>query len=309
MKKAALLPLIFLLAACGAQLRPDPGEVATLSNYPTAEFYACGQHFVGLGTCTLRRGESLASVGLAIMGYYKGNMRVFSEDAPIDSPFSYDGTAAYEIPLNGRPTRSLILGFSVNPEYPGEQDQAIILHGTRGYLSVVVAEEGEDWTHFQSRVPEQNTAVLTLNTSQIARILIDSRCPLDVNEIEVTEDFTRIRTRDIGSDFGMSRCTYFLFLIDEDANLIRSISWNVIKYAQDFAPLPAPSVRLDGNNLIVRGHVGATVVALDGRWLIDHKGEFDNFDRNKPHVLRLLTVKGRVAIGDYVPGEGWTWKR
>ena len=85
---------LFAFASCGKNLKPDAVISATEANRPTAEFYACGQHFVGLGICSIGSGVELSQLAISIQTYYQGSVRIVSTckpDSSLPDTFSYLG--------------------------------------------------------------------------------------------------------------------------------------------------------------------------------------------------------------------------
>ena len=79
-----------------------------------------------------------------------------------------------------------------------------------------------------------------------------------------------------------------------------------VKPWQIFVPLAIPNIVLTSDKLKVVGTDQVSIISLDGRYEIDKSAEF-RFNPNQNHILRLLTVSGRLVIGKYYPVLGWVW--
>jgi len=89
--------------------------------------------------------------------------------------------------------------------------------------------------------------------------------------------------------------------VDVDFNVL------VAKYNAEFTQLPIPVVKINGDKIEIIADDAVSIVSLDNEYEIDYEAKFD-FDRTKPHVIRLLTVKGRSVIGLIeAGGQQWEW--
>src|SRR5690606_38331018 len=57
---------------------------------------------------------------------------------------SYVDSEEIRVPLTGAASRSCVIAATVNPRYPKQEKQAIVVHGFRGYVVVIVRDPG-DW--------------------------------------------------------------------------------------------------------------------------------------------------------------------
>lgn len=292
----AFLALALLLASCAGRLRPDPSPAAALSNYPSAEFYACGRHFVGLGYCELPVGTPINSIAFAVQGYHAGRIRVFSAALPIDVSLRYAGTKRVPITLPGIPRASVALGFTVNPEFPDEESQGVEVYGTMGWLLVKVALPGEAWTFSETRSPVGSDAVVRIpSAGASSAIVISPECGVD-RTVPIAGEELELRLGDLVDASEMGRCIFQVGLLGTG----RFHAWLAWRYAPEFIPLASPA--LDRGNDSVRVTADATVSALilDDEMRVDREAKF-KIDWARPHVLRAVTVKGRSAVGVWNP--------
>lgn len=302
-KSFFLLTIGLIVSGCGAKLRPDRFPPAAFSGYPSAEFYACGERWLGLGYCEIEKGRSVEEIEFAIQGFYKGRIRIFSEALPADVIFSYEGSKRIPIDLRGTPNAPIVLGIAVNPEYPGENENAVELFGTIGWLLINVTEPGEVFTFHRTLRPVSTDQLIRVDSSGASsHFVVSDECGVE-REILASGAETEIRLSGLGVSTQMiGSC--ILFIASNVPSFDVWLSW---RYAQDFRPLAIPSIKVEKRKLHVDAESGVTIVALDSKVEVDHKGKFD-WDGSKSHVLRLLTVKGRTLVGEYEPGKGWSWK-
>lgn len=303
-EKIAFLITLAAATGCGAQIRPDHFPPSISSGYHSSELYACGRHFLGVGQCELRIGDDVSSLGIQFHGYNKGSGRIFSEALPGDVNIRYSRTGPVDVLLRGRPTESVVLKFAVNPEFPGEEDLTFPIFGTSGFLVINVVHPGEKWEYLNTRAPEGLDQIAFFETPGATRIrAISEECGIDTI-VPASSGLTRLSLRDLLDPQGVGTC---LIQLATDAPKPSYGSWVSIRYARGYRPLPAPETRREGNKVIVEADDTATVVALDNQYHINYVGDFA-FDPDQPHRVRALTVRGRIAIGDYDPVRGWSWR-
>lgn len=303
MKLIPFLLLGLLLSGCGKNLRPDRFPPATLSNYPSAEFYACGERWVGLGYCELQAGDSVSSLEFSIQGLYKGRIRIFSEALPADVIFSYDGSKKIPVDLRGRPTQPIVLGMAISPSFPAGNDKAVEVYGAFAFLLINVVQPEETSNFYKSLQPagiDQTIRVPVTGASDLG--VFSQECGVE-QEFIVNADPYPLKLSSLIGIEDQGSCIFYI-----GTELSQMSVWMSWRYASDFKPLAIPSLEVKGKKLHVEAETGVTLIAKDTAYVVNNKGKFD-WSSNKPSVLRLFTVKGRTLVGEYQPGEGWTWKR
>jgi len=136
--KFILLSLLFLCVSCGGLLVKDIGLPAFDSNYPTAEFSACGRLHHGLAVCSIEEDELYNSIDLKVQGYYSGQVKIASPDCLLASPevLRYENNQSIPIKIMGLATKSCVIEFIVMPEYPNEDRTPIEIHNFKGLIYV-----------------------------------------------------------------------------------------------------------------------------------------------------------------------------
>ena len=75
-----------------------------------------------------------------------------------------------------------------------------------------------------------------------------------------------------------------------------------------FPQLPVPITEIDGSTLKVEADPAVSVIGLDVDNRVDNSAKF-KFDPTVNHIMRLLTVQGRLTIGEWsATTRAWTWK-
>lgn len=304
-----VIALTLLASACGGnRIRPDQGEPALQSNYPSVEFYACGNHFFGLGQCEIGIGDDVEDLEFRIQTYYKGDVRIFADVIPQDVTIVYDGNQRLDPYLRGRPEKSFVLGFTLTPEFPGESDEPIAIHGGIGFLMVNVVRPGEDWDYRVTRSKEDIGGFIDLDVADSDLVFIESpKCELKRNEVDVSAVSSyRLQLSSLIDVSIMRRCVISVSIIGEE---VRFINWMAWVYGKKFEPLAYPNIERDGNKFKIKANSNVSVIALNDKWEIKNEAEFD-FDPNQVQTLRTITVKGRMTVQVWTPNGGWiAWMR
>jgi hypothetical protein len=303
-----MIAILFLIASCGPdRLKPDPAEPSLPRNYPSAEFYACGKHFVGLGRCSIHPGQDISEVALAVQGYHQGSVRAFSEALQMDFGYSYVGTSRYSIPLQGTIQEPVIVGVVVSPSYPGQTSDPIEVHPVMGFLLIDVERPGEDWSWQATKTPAGTDASIDLDAHGADQLFVTApECGVK-ESIELAAESYRLQLSSLIDTARPGRCVFHMTLLGPE--VVRYWTWMSWRYSDLYRPLALPALKTQDGSIEVTPEAGVAVIALDGIWSLRAPAKF-KFDESKPHTLRLLTVKGRVLVGEYDPMErNWEWKK
>jgi len=304
--KSLFLAALFLTQSCTTvQLRKDPVPPAILSNYPSAEFYACGKHWSGLGLCRAEKGSDLnAKIFLHVQGYYDGVLKVEYSPASCGQSFEtiYTNSQVIPVPLSDNMQDNCVVGFVIAPQYPSQKESAVAVYPLKGMLRIRMINDGEMWQGFKSFIPEGGTRAIKVQAADPKYYMYLRGCGLTVDQQLVTSTggFVSLDSSLVtGSD---PVCVLEGKLAGKSG--IISFTWFIAKYANTFTPLSRPVVNLSGKVLSVKGDTAVSIIALNGNKVYDTKAQF-KFNDKAINVLRLLTVNGRTVIMDWLPGIGW----
>lgn len=307
--------LTFALAGCGKNLRPDIVIPATQAKYPSAEFYACGKIFNGLGECDVDEGQELNSIDLKIQGYYKGTVK-FSSNCELDSalPLSvrYSKNSIVPFHLPGPAIKTCGVSFVISPEYPNEQDQKLVIHSFKGHLLLKVKIPGTKWVGLSTKVKAgigpSDVFKIKLNTNdeKVDVSFRSDRCEVNKDDLEldVNEGSVTVKLRELLSEVKIKTCILNgVVFTSEEA--IR-VSWFIAGYDPKFIPLPIPVTEINENKIKILADDNVSVISLDDTYYIDREIEIE-FDITKQHIIRILTIGGRLALGIWIPEKGFEW--
>lgn len=300
--KWLLMGVFMLLAGCET-LRDDNSVPAVRSNYPTAEFSACGKVFHGLGACPIYPGQNPNSIGFYIQGYYSGSIRVFSAECGLDRTVTYSNSERVVFDLPNNIDKSCLIDFSVSPEYPQQDKNAVVVYGLSGQLFLKVVLPGEDWVWVSNRFPKNSFEYVTVPMvgsearvvmySKLCETNFDKVLPIVRGQIELSTDDIRLYE---------DKCVLNGVMINDRK---RYFTWMSYRHAKEFVPLGIPKIELNGDKLSVVGDSAVAVVSLNEKYELGNTASF-KFNRLRTNILRLLTVKGRSVIGIWENGV-WTW--
>lgn len=313
MIKPAFLTILLALSAnaltaCGGvKLRPDPSPPAIDSNYPTAEIYAGDKHFVGLGIIEVPYGSDVADLDISVQGYYQGRAKFVSASLGLDKLFTYKGNMKVRAQAESKVTMPALIGMTVAPTWPGQTGQVIDVHPLQGWLLVNPVQVGEKWSYLSSKTPEEIDAWIQLPTQGISTIdVISPECGV-AKELAVTGPTRRIALSELGLKPENKRCV--LQMVMSGSAGTRYALWAAWRYAKDFQPLSEPTADFYEQKVDLAAESAVTVVSVDETFRVSNFGTFP-FDQEDPHVVRLLTVKGRVLVGQWMPEKKeFAWKR
>jgi hypothetical protein len=307
MRKSGLILLISLVAGCsGSSLHPDALPASIESNYPTAEFSACGKHFQGKGMCVLPRGASLSEIGLSLQTYYNGTVAVDSPDCSYSDYFAYTGSQSVPLNLPGSVDHSCTIGFTVSPEYPSQHSQPIVIHSFRGYLRVRVVDPGSKWLGFSSRIREGEFQKATLPLNGTQRVVLRG-CGLSVDQQMSGEGSVELDLAALGFKSEVKRCDIEGIVVGATPADDVLFSWMILVYSKDYLPLPRPVVSWNGQWLNIAADANVSVVTANQLAIIGRNAGFKISSAN-PITVRALTVGGRSAVGDWDPTtKTWNW--
>jgi hypothetical protein len=309
-----LLGVVLALSGCGKNLRPDEIVPSTRAKYLSAEFSACGRMWNGVGSCSVVEGRDLNSVDLKIQGYYRGTVK-FSTTCEFDSdlPLSvrYSGSQIIGLFIPGPASHICGVSFVVSPEYPNEQKQRLTINSFKGHLLIEVNKEGVSWIGHYTKVKAgagpTDVFKIPLDTAdpKVEVSFRSERCGVSKDlELDVNESSVTVPLRELIPTVQIRTCVIegVVFTTKDDIRL----SWIVVGYDPKFIPLPVPEIKFEKEKIKIVADDNVSVISVDNLYDIDRESEFD-FDQSKPHVVRTLTVGGRLALGIWVPGKGFTW--
>lgn len=311
-----LAALLTVVTGCGTmKLREDPVIPAAVAGYPTLEFSACGKTYHGLGVCYLNRGEAFDSVELRVQGYFQGTGRVVSQACKLDYTFTYKDSELIRIKLpNSEPEKNCAVNITLSPEYPKEWRSGIEVYSLIGVLAVRLQDGEETWSGETRRLTGNWKSNLHLSLGPAhssARVVIrgcgiayDKALKAEGGELYIPlEQAVKRQERGLcvaegvaltnGVDF-----TFSVLIAQYATELPNDPKWAGF----GFGPLAIPVTELSGSKIKLTGAEQVSVVSMDRSYEVQSKASF-KFDRNKPHIIRLITVKGRTVLGFWEPGD------
>lgn len=299
-----IVGLALLLCGCGPVLRPDPNPYAITSNVPTAEVIACGSRVIGLKACGIVRGQPLATLDLRIQGYNTGTVRVSSDKCGVEFDVRYSGHAPIEVPLSGLAQENCLLAISVQPEFPQEKKNAIVIGALKAFVRVRVLDQDQVWEGFESKVAENGDTSIDVNSAS-GKLMVRG-CDAQIEEaVQSVDGKVKVPLAKLPKQ-GVKSCVYEGVVTSELGSVF--FTWMVWRHAKDYVPAIVPSVSFDGKRIIIQADPATSVVSVDGEYHLTNALSM-KFDRKKAHVVRTLTVGGRNVFGEYDQKRGFQWQK
>lgn len=307
--------LSFLFGCQTHKLHNDPNIAAVAVGYPSIEFQACGNLYNGLGTCYLRKDQSLSLINLKIQGYYKGTGRVFSEACDVDQSFTYEDHALVSIKMpEGLVKRSCVFNMVLSPEYPNQYESGLEVFPLTGSL-ILRASHGEhiwrgevrkvsgNWHSFLSLPlwsPTNRAYVGFFGCGRNYEQFFDAyngllEIPLELGVIK--EPNTVCVADGAAMTDALWDYSFTVVIAQYATELPQVAKWQ----GMGFTPLAEPSISLSGNSISILGEEAVSLIGLNGLYVLGNKAVYHNFERGKKGSIRLVTVKGRTIVGEWEP--------
>lgn len=301
----ALLLAPFFLSGCGAKLRPDPMISAVDAGAPTAEIWVNGAPSRGLSIVGIKEGESLDSLDLQVQTYYNGQVRIDSKECEIARTIRYSNSQKIKINLLGE-AKSCVISVVVSPEYPNQLRTSIKVYPFVAHVYIRATKQGDDWIGQTALVSGSFSKPIRFFVGGESARAVFSGCNNRVEkEIRLIGGWADLDLNEIANPDTKETCvSEGVFISPEYKDLLVSVL--VAKHSTEFSGLAEPLVELVNGSISVVADPSASIISLDGLFVISNKAKFQ-FDQTKTHVLRVLTVKGRSILGVFKPGEGWSW--
>lgn len=305
--------IFYLASSCVTTLRPDPVMPAIEASYPTAEFVACGKRWHGLGVCSLPRGSKLDALAFGVEVYHAGTLTIHSKDCQLDLAQTYEKPGLVPVPLTGETGHNCLITITISVKYPTQEESDVRVSPLRGHLALRFLDtEGGEWLGVTRKLapPYQNNVRLWVGGTKPARLVV-SGCGRDA-------PYDRIKKVEAGYlSFALAEvltaaatppsvCILEGFVASQYPLLLFNVA--LALYDARFVPLPLPHTELEGGKLTVAADASVSTTAFNDDIRFGPSATFENFDGTKAHVLRVFTVGGRSAIGEWHAGaKEWTW--
>lgn len=300
----AIVSLLVTSHGCATPVSRDPSPPAAASNYPTAEFWAQGKLFHGLGEIALKKGQSLADINLKVQGYFGGTIRVDSSFCHLRKSASYSGMELVSFPLTGTASESCVVDILVSSVYPEIYDSSTLVYEMKGQLLVKVIPDQKPYFLASSKVQDRtDTNIFVPVEATIGSVqAVFKGCGSSyVDTVPVNDGEAMISARSLAGPAPLDRCVYEGFV--EGLGGIKRVSWAVWFYAKDFAPLPLPRLDFNGDTVRIESDPAVAAIIFDKNYKLASKASF-KLNQDEEHMLRLLTVKGRSVVCQWVQGKG-----
>lgn len=303
-ERISVIILLILGQGCVHTPSLDPSPPAAAANYPTAEFRAQGKLFHGLGEVALKKGQSLADVDLKVQGYFGGTIRIDSGFCHLRKSILYNDMELVPVPLTGSAQESCVIDITVTSIYPKDIDRNTLVYELKGQLLVKVIPDQRPFFLSSSRIPQgtDTNLFVPLDSTMGSVEVVFRGCGFSYEDtVPINDGEAMISARSVGGPEPLRRCIHEGFI--DAPGEIKRVSWNVWYYAKEFSPLPLPRLNFNGDILTVEGDPSVAAIIFDDDFTLGSKATF-RLDQDSEHMLRLLTVKGRSVVCQWMQGRG-----
>jgi len=242
-----------------------------------------------------------------VQGYYEGRVRVESTACGMDKAIQYKDSAL--LTFSVKVTRDCLFAITITPIYPPQPHQEIVVWPIIGFVAVKALDKGEAWagtTRKTSNWSATNNWMVKSGDTQPVRVQLNG-CGNYDKQITPVNGVLTMNLKDAWTGWAQDICVLDGVAISP---VFQNLFLNVLGtgYNPRFYPLPLPKITYDDENRIwITADPAVSLISLDRQYEFSTHAAFW-FDSTKPHILRLLTVKGRTVFGTYHPsGRKWTW--
>jgi len=301
----AVATLLSVVACQDQSIRPDAGLHADDAHFPSAEFYACGQHLRGLGVCVLDPGESLSHLKFYIQGYYQGTMHVYAADCGLDQTFEYTNSELVDLGLTGKISQSCEITFLITPQFPGQTGKVVTVSPFKGVLKVNMrSKPGEKIITYVNKMKNGFNAGIKIPVAGAGpyHMLIEG-CSAKLDKtVTPAGGVVTANTSEFLNPLPLRVCSMFGGIGTTPSTTW--ISWLMGTYDARFVDLAIPKITINGDVLTVVDEESTGVIAVDSVYILGAQATFSGIDFTRPFTLRLLTAGARSQIADWNPKKG-----
>ena len=312
MKQIFIIVLVYFCSGCAGSIVNDPVLPAIEANYPTAEFHACGEHWLGSGICRVQKGLKYSYINLKVQVYYSGTLSVVSKDCQLDTRLTYEGTQLIPITIPGTAERNCLISITVSPRYPNNDKDPIRVYSFRGYLALRQLDSSKSWKGFTRKVTGSFSSAMKIWVGGTKPVrFVASGCgktkPIDT-KMELDNGYLKFDLSEIVPKGMLPKtCVVTGFIRSQYPDVIFNIL--VSKYDPRFVPLPIPAVIIERGKVQIISDSAVSVIGLNNKFEVINHGRFKIDIRNE-NFIRNLTTGARSVLGIWnVKTQSWRWQQ
>lgn len=299
-KFCAMILVCVTMLGCGSgKLVPDQSIPSTDAHYATAEINACGRRFHGLGVCALEKNKDIADLEISVQGYYGGTVQWYSQGCGVDYSEEYAGNDVIRLKLAGKINKSCIISVTVSPKYTPEMTNDLAVYSFRGHLAVKLSPGGA-WLGETRKLSGnwQDNLKIPVQGGTAAQVVFRGCNRTYKAELPILGYYVDVPLREAANIAEGAPCLLDGFAL----NKLTDLTVNALLQVNSslYSPLSIPIIE-SGETLRVTAEAAVSVISLDNQFVLSSSAKFKNFNEQLPHVLRLLTVKGRSVLCEYTP--------
>ncbi|MDZ4810781.1 MAG: hypothetical protein SGI96_21300 [Bacteroidota bacterium] len=242
-------------------------------NYPSVEFLACGERFVGVGICALK---NISDLKLKILGLHKGSIIVTST-CGYNFSVMYSKTEEINIPIEK--LKTCWYSFMVQVLVDG-----VLVHPIDGHLWVTTEDDGRTFVSKYQREYDQVIQFVADRPTIVTFI----GCGIKYHKLRIPED-GNISVSTYEVNVKEKKCILFGQFDSE------MVYWLLWRHEKGTSTLPEPTVKRNMFSTSVYADGSVLMIAVDNEVKFGNSVTF--WFKSKWEYIRLFTTSGRVLVG------------
>lgn len=295
---------LMLFTSCGSKLVKDPSVSVVEANYPSLEIHSPSKLNNGLAIVNFKEGQNLKDLKISVRGYFKGELRLFSDHCQIDENIRYDDSRLIPLNFDVELFRSCLITAVLTVDYSKYQG-TVKTYPLKGFIALVPEKKYEAGLHTR-KIMEDKTSIFNLKTNS------DSEYRIVIRGCGISEDFFRQPVNgnisiDLGEILGSGiRTCYLDMAVLSDSEKLRH-RFLLSIFSTQFTRLPKPKIDWKRKSkLKLTANNNVSVISVGNKYEVKRKA---TFKYNKNDTVRLITVKGRLLLGTIQDKGRILWKQ
>lgn len=280
--------ILFFLSSCARGLVEDPSISVVDANYPSLEIYHRGNLYNGLAIVEAQPTMSVNQMGIAIQGYYKGEIRIFSDQCNVDQISRYGENQRVTLDYNFKIEDFCIFTVILQPDYP--KRKAIKIYPLKGHIAIFTSKKtpAENQT---AKVSKGNSFSITTTFNSSKAMAYFRGCGVSENRELHFDD--GILFFDL-NDFNIEQDTCVLQAALIDGDIKKRLRVFIARHDPRFVPLETPIYKIKDDKIKLEGSRVTSLLSVGNEYDLDDKESFKFINLD---TVRAATNKGRLVLG------------
>lgn len=288
MKFFILVLLSIITISCGSVV-DDPSIPIVDANYPSLEIIAKDKVFNGLAYFEIEEDKKFSDLGIAVQGYYQGEIRIFSEACDVNETRVYKDSQKINLNYSFNVDELCVFSVVMGVDYP--KRGTTVTHPFKGTF-VVAPKKATESEIIIEKIPTGISKKISFSFDEDATVYFrgcnsdqEAFFPSHNGKVEITITDYIIPT-------GFETCAPQLAVIGESRK--KRVRLLLAFHSPKIVPLGIPLVEFDKKKLKITAQGIVAVVSVGEEYKLKNKA---NLKYQIGDIIRIMTVKGRLQIG------------